>query len=71
MDGQASVLKAHLACKTVTFADASFCPRCGKKLTQDNTMPVNMDNPSVTPEWYEPILQGLVAGSYTDIRDIS
>ena len=70
-DGKVSPLKAHLSCKTVTFADASFCPGCGKKLTKDNTMPVNMDNPEVTPDWVEDILQGKCCGWYTDISVIS
>ena len=70
-NGELEMLIAHLACKTITLDDSSFCPMCGKRLTEKNTMPVNMDNPAITEEFVEALSDGRSSGSYEDIRDIS
>ncbi len=65
------MLIAHLACRTITSDDSSFCPGCGKKLSEKNTMSVNLDNPAVTEEFIESLLAGNhTSGSYDDIDDI-
>lgn len=65
------MLVAHLACRSITLDDSSFCPCCGKKLSEKNTMPVNMDNPAVTEEFVESLLSNHHSfGSYDDINEI-
>lgn len=65
------MLVAHLACRSITLDDSSFCPSCGKKLSEKNTIPVNMDNPAVTEEIVEYLLANNHSfGSYDDINEI-